>query len=111
MELRVSLGEGMGLLGAFAAPQAARCPCWPQQEEQVALFYPTDRIRCRQEGADTEPKVLRQEVGGEVLAQQRLGRTEPLCLSALHKVLPTVDGEQMWGCGVGFWEQGGEGEL
>lgn len=86
MELRVSLGKGMGFLGAFAAPQAAHCPCWPQQEEQAALFYPTDRIQCRQ------------EVGGEVLAQQRLGSMEPLCLSALHKALPAVDGERMWGC-------------
>uniref|UniRef100_A0A803XV34 separase n=1 Tax=Meleagris gallopavo TaxID=9103 RepID=A0A803XV34_MELGA len=61
-----------------------------------------DRIQCRQEGADTEPKVLRQEVGGEVLAQQRLGRTEPLCLSALHKVLPTVDDTSLLDTACGF---------
>ncbi|XP_021238121.1 separin isoform X2 [Numida meleagris] len=49
------------------------------------------RIRCRQEGTDVELEVLRQEASSEVLVQQGLGRTEPLCLSALHNALPTVD--------------------
>lgn len=49
------------------------------------------RIQCRQEGMDTELEGLRQEAGEQVLAQPRPGSTEPLCLSSLHEVLPTVD--------------------
>ncbi|XP_031458631.1 separin isoform X2 [Phasianus colchicus] len=60
------------------------------------------RIQCRQEGTATELKVLQQEAGGEVLAQQRLGSTEPLCLSALHKALPAVDDTSLLNTACGF---------
>ncbi|NXJ06873.1 ESPL1 protein, partial [Odontophorus gujanensis] len=46
------------------------------------------KIQPRQEGMDVELEVLRQETTSDNLVQQRLGSMEPLCLSALHSVLP-----------------------
>ncbi|POI24140.1 hypothetical protein CIB84_012112, partial [Bambusicola thoracicus] len=59
-------------------------------------------IQCRLEGTDMELEGLRQEVGGEALAQQRLGGMEPLCLSALHKVLPAVHDTSLLDTACGF---------
>ncbi|OXB79012.1 UNVERIFIED_CONTAM: hypothetical protein H355_004555 [Colinus virginianus] len=85
------LGKGNGIAGSLCAPQAAYCPCWPQQGDQVALLHPAGRMQPRQEGVDVELKALWQEADSDNLVQHRLGSMEPLCLSALHNVLPAED--------------------
>lgn len=110
-EAQGELGKGNGIAGSFRLTPSCTFPLLAPARGPSVLFYSTGGIQRRLEGADMELEGLRQEVGGEVLARQRLGSTEPLCLSALHNVLPAVDGEQTRGCGVSFWEQGAEGEL